>query len=166
MSRNRRSWIFGILFWVLFLISIWLNDRYRWLDAAWFIGMVLLGTVASILIVVEMARNRDGSGEYLYYKGVPRFVRWALINDEQFAKDLQKRKLWDAKRKSKRLSKSCAPEKSLISDLNNRWPSGKHLPHHLTVVGLFLFSPKSCETQSQSGLVVLCHLFSSPFNSM
>ena len=101
MTRNRRSWIFGILFWVLFLISIGLNDRYRWLDAAWFIGMVLIGAAASILIIVEMARNRDGSGEYLYYKGVPRFVRWALMDDEQFAKDLKKRKLWDAKRKSK-----------------------------------------------------------------
>jgi hypothetical protein len=28
-------------------------------------------------------------------------VRWALMDDEQFAKDLEKRKLWDAKRKSK-----------------------------------------------------------------
>ena len=99
MTRNRRSWIFGILFWVLFLISIGLTDRYRWLDAAWFIVMVLFGAVASILMIVEMARNRDGSGEYLYYKGVPRFMRSALMDDEQFAKDLEKRKAWDAKRK-------------------------------------------------------------------
>jgi hypothetical protein len=98
MSRNRRPWVFGILFWLLLLISVGLNGRYRWLDTAWVLGGVLFGAVASVLIIVEMFRSRDGSGEYLYYKGVPRFVRWVLMDDEQFAKDLKKRKLWDVKR--------------------------------------------------------------------
>ena len=72
MSRNRRSWIFGSLFWILLLMSVGLSGRYPWLDATWFIGMVLFIAVASV---------------------VPRFVRWALWDDEQF-------ELWDVKRKS------------------------------------------------------------------
>jgi hypothetical protein len=72
MSRNRRSWIFGILFWLLLLMSVGLSGRYPWLDAIWFIGIVLFIAVASV---------------------VPGFVRWALWDDEQF-------KLWDVKRKS------------------------------------------------------------------
>jgi hypothetical protein len=89
MSRNRRSWIVGILFWLLFLISIALSDRYRWLNTAWVFGGVLFAAVASVLVIVEVFRSRDGSGEYLYYRGVPRFVRWLLMDDEQLAKDLE-----------------------------------------------------------------------------
>jgi hypothetical protein len=58
-------------FWV---IAKGLSERYPWLDAMWFIGMVLFIVVASV---------------------VPRFVRWALMDDEQFA-------LWDLKQKIKR----------------------------------------------------------------
>jgi hypothetical protein len=94
MTRNRRSWIFGILFWFLFLLSIGLSGRYPWLDATWFIGIVLFVAVTSVLMVVEVFRNRDGSGEYLNYKGVPPFMRSFFMDDE----DLEKRKLWDAKR--------------------------------------------------------------------
>jgi hypothetical protein len=72
MSRNQRSWAFGILFWVMLLISVGLSGRYPWLDATWFIGILLLIAVLAI---------------------VPRFGRWALWDDEQF-------KLWDVKRKS------------------------------------------------------------------
>ena len=99
MTRSRRSWIFGILYWFLFLISIGLSGRYPWLDAPWFIGIVVFIAVASVLMIVDIYRNRDGSGEYLNYKGVPRFMRPFLMDDEQSAKDLEKRKLWDAKRK-------------------------------------------------------------------
>jgi hypothetical protein len=95
MTRNRRSWIFGILYWFLFLLSIGLSGRYPWLDATWFIGIVLFVAVASVLMIVEVFRNRDGSGEYLNYKGVPPFMRSFFMDDE----DLEKRKLWDAKRK-------------------------------------------------------------------
>jgi hypothetical protein len=103
MTRNRRSWIFGILFWLLLLVSIGLglNGRFQWLDTAWAFGRVFAVAAASVLIIVEMFRNRDGSGEYLYYKGVPRFMRSFLMDDEQFARDLEKRKVWDVKRNSK-----------------------------------------------------------------
>jgi hypothetical protein len=60
-----------------------------------FIGIVLFVAVTSVLMIVEVFRNRDGSGEYLNYKGVPPFMRSFFMDDE----DLEKRKLWDAKRK-------------------------------------------------------------------
>lgn len=73
MSRNQRTWTFGILFWVLLLTSVGLSDRYPWLDATWFVGIVLFIVVLAV---------------------VPRFGRWALLDDEQM-------KLWDLKRKSR-----------------------------------------------------------------
>ena len=63
---------FRNFFWILLLMSVGLSGSYPWLDAAWFIGMVLFIAVASVM---------------------PGFVRWALWDDEQF-------KLWDMKRKS------------------------------------------------------------------
>jgi hypothetical protein len=103
MGRNRRPWIFGILFWLLFLISIFvgLNGHFPWLDTAWAFGRVLFVAVTSVLIIVEVSRSPDGSGEYVYYRGMPRFMRSLLMDDEQFAKDLEKRKVWYSKRKSK-----------------------------------------------------------------
>jgi hypothetical protein len=73
MSRTHRSWTFGILFWVILLTSGGLSGRYPWLDATWFIGIMLFIVVVSV---------------------VPRFGQWALWDDEQL-------KLWDAKPKSK-----------------------------------------------------------------
>jgi hypothetical protein len=102
MTQNRRSWIFGILFWLLLLISIGLglNGRFPWLDKAWSLGRLLILAVTSVLIILEVSPNRGRSGEYLYYRGIPRFMRPFLLDDEQFAKDLEKRKVWDLKRKS------------------------------------------------------------------
>jgi hypothetical protein len=38
MSHNQQTTIFGIFFWLLFLASIGLalRDRWLWLEAAWF----------------------------------------------------------------------------------------------------------------------------------
>jgi hypothetical protein len=103
MSHNLRSWIFGIVFWLLYLISIsaGLNGGYRWLNTAWVLSGLLFGAVASVLLIVEVSRKRGGSGDFLYHRGVPRFMRSVMMDDEQFAKDLEKRKLWDMKRQSK-----------------------------------------------------------------
>lgn len=39
-----------------------------WLDSAWALSQVLILVVTSVLIIVEVSRSRDGSGEYLYYR--------------------------------------------------------------------------------------------------
>jgi hypothetical protein len=98
MVRNRRQWIFGILFWIVFLTSIWLglDGRFEWLDKAWAYVRVVMLAAASILVVVELNRNRKGSGEYFYDRGTPRIIASFFMDDE----DLEKRRLWNLKRKS------------------------------------------------------------------
>jgi hypothetical protein len=69
MNRNRRTWIIGISFWALLILSVGFSGRYPWLDALWFIGIVFFILVTSF---------------------VPRFAQWALWDDEQF-------KIWGVK---------------------------------------------------------------------
>ena len=76
MVRNRRQWVIGILFWIVFLASIWLGleGRYEWIDKAWaFVRLGILAAV-SILMVVEFNRARKGPREYFFDRGVWRFV--------------------------------------------------------------------------------------------
>jgi hypothetical protein len=90
MVRNRRQWILGILFWIVFLTSIWLglDGRFEWLDKAWAYVRVIIVAAASSLIVVELNRNRKGSREYLYDRGTPRLIASFFMDDE----DLEKRR--------------------------------------------------------------------------
>jgi hypothetical protein len=91
MVRNRRQWIFGILFWIVFLTSIWLglDGRYGWLDSAWTFVRFAILAAASILVIVMLNRARNGSREYFYERGTPRFIA-SFFWDE---KDLEKRRL-------------------------------------------------------------------------
>jgi hypothetical protein len=98
-SHSRQTTIFGIVFWTLFLASIGLADRYRWLDAVWFCVGWSFAAVASVFAIVERLRNRNTSNEYVggparslqssYY--LPRWMMWVLLDDEQYAKYLQQR---------------------------------------------------------------------------
>jgi hypothetical protein len=90
MVRNRRQWVFGILFWIVFLTSIWLglDDRFEWLDKAWAYVRLALFSAASIVVVVNFNRNRRGSAEYFYDRGTPRFIASFFMDDE----DLEKRR--------------------------------------------------------------------------
>jgi hypothetical protein len=92
MRLNRRTIIFGIVFWILLLASVVLDDRHRWLDTAWLFACLAFGAIASVFSIMEMFRNRRTSGEYLYYRGVPRWMRWFLQDEDQYAKDLERRK--------------------------------------------------------------------------
>lgn len=94
----KRTTIFGISFWALFLASAALSARYRWLDTAWLFACILFGIIASVFSIVEMFRNHRVSGEYIYYRGVPRWMRRFLVDDEQYSKDLERRNIADAKR--------------------------------------------------------------------
>jgi hypothetical protein len=103
MSHNQRTTIFGIAFWLVFLVSIGLavSDRWLWLEAAWFFAGWAFAAVASVFSIVEMFKNRNHSNEYgggvarslqsSYY--LPRWMLWVLLDDEQYAKYLRRRKV-------------------------------------------------------------------------
>jgi hypothetical protein len=91
MVRNRRQWVIGILFWIVFLASIWfgLAGRYEWIDEAWaFVRLGILAAV-SILMVVALYRARTSPHKYFFDRGVPRLVAAFFMDDE----DLEKRRL-------------------------------------------------------------------------
>jgi amino acid transporter len=95
MTQNRRSWIFVVIFWLLFLVSIGLNERYPWVHTAWVFAALLFAIVGSVFSISEMFRHSDGSGEYVYYRGVPRWMRWFVLDDEEYAKDKERQRIAD-----------------------------------------------------------------------
>jgi hypothetical protein len=90
MVRNRRQWIIGILFWIIFLTSIWfgISGQYAWMDKAW--GVFRLGALAtvSILAVVAYYRTHKRPGESRYDRGVWRLVAPFFMDDE----DIERRR--------------------------------------------------------------------------
>ena len=90
MSHKQQTTIFGIVFWTLLLASVGLVDRYQWLQPAWAvvcIGFLVVGAVSS---TVDMYRNRR------YSNGrdcLPRWMMWVVLDDEQYDKYLQRRRL-------------------------------------------------------------------------
>jgi hypothetical protein len=100
-SHSQQTTIFGIVFWILFLASIGLADRFRWLDAIWLCVGWSFAAVASVFVIIERLRNRNASNEFIseparrlqstYY--LPRWMMWVVLDDEQYVKYLQKRKV-------------------------------------------------------------------------
>ena len=74
MRKKYRSWIPGIVFWVLFLVSIGLARRYRWLDPIWNVAWIAFLIVIATWSVVETFRKRGKAGGYVGYRGIPRWV--------------------------------------------------------------------------------------------
>jgi hypothetical protein len=68
------------------LASIALDNRYPWLHTVWVCAALLFAIIASVFSVIEMFRQRDGLGEFVYYRGVPRCMRWFVLDDEEYAK--------------------------------------------------------------------------------
>ncbi len=75
MKRKYRSWIPGIVFWALFLGSLVLDRRYRWVDALWNAVWLLFLLVLAMCATVQIFRDRNESGGYIGYTGVP---GWAV----------------------------------------------------------------------------------------
>jgi hypothetical protein len=69
-----RSWIPGIVFWVLFLGSLALGKRYPWLDAVWYWAWMFFLLVVGLYAVTQIFRNRHETGGFVGYRGVPRWV--------------------------------------------------------------------------------------------
>jgi hypothetical protein len=74
MNRRWRSWIPGIVFWTLFLVSLGLGKRYMWLDTVWYAAWMLFLFVVAVYAVVQIFRHRHETGGYAGYRGVPRWV--------------------------------------------------------------------------------------------
>jgi hypothetical protein len=89
MRHNQQTTVFGIVFWVLFLTSIGLGlvTRYQWLDIAWFLAVYAFAAIASVFFVLEFFRNRGTPGEHR-----PRWLMWVLLDDQQYAKYLLRRR--------------------------------------------------------------------------
>ncbi|HXU10149.1 MAG TPA: hypothetical protein VN743_14225 [Blastocatellia bacterium] len=84
MTTSKSKWIAGVIFWILFLVSLALNARYRWINLIWSIALWLglLGT--SIYFVARAFHNRTLSGT----AGFPRwFLRFAFDEDERGEQD-------------------------------------------------------------------------------
>jgi uncharacterized membrane protein len=108
MSHSQRTTLFGIVFWITFLASIGFGffSRYRWLDVAWFLAVYSLAAIISVFSIVEMFKNRNTSNEYAgrparslqssHY--LPRWMMWVLLDDEQYAKYLQRRRVTPSSR--------------------------------------------------------------------
>jgi hypothetical protein len=92
MSLNKRRWTFIAAFWILFLASIALAGHYRWIKTAWVGVLLLFAAVCSIYSVLEMFRSGNVDGSYVYYRGVPRFMRWFVLDDEEYQKDIERQK--------------------------------------------------------------------------
>ena len=80
--RKRRLWIVAIIFWVWFVGSIFLQRYYPWLDAAFLYFWLFTVVIAGLYSVREMFRRGERTGEYVYHRGVPRFLRWIFESDE------------------------------------------------------------------------------------
>ena len=82
MSKAR--WITGVLFWILFLVSLALNAQYRWINWIWSIALLFGLLVTSIYFVARAIHNRTLSGTL----GYPRwFLRFAFDEDEREEQD-------------------------------------------------------------------------------
>jgi energy-coupling factor transporter transmembrane protein EcfT len=89
---NRRRWIAVIVFWILFVASIGLDPYYPWLRVVWTVLGIGLLVVGSIYSVVETSRRGYRTGEFSYYRGVPRFLWWIVLDDEEYEKRTSKSK--------------------------------------------------------------------------
>ena len=82
VKRRWRSWIPGIVFWLLFLVSLALGKRYLWLDTVWYGAWMLFLVVIAVFSVVQIFRKRDEMSGYVGYRGVPRWVVRLFGDDE------------------------------------------------------------------------------------
>jgi len=82
MSKSK--WIAGVLFWTIFLLSLALNARYRWINWIWSIALWLCLLAMSIYTVRRAIHHRTVSGT----RGYPRwFLRFAFDEDEREEQD-------------------------------------------------------------------------------
>jgi hypothetical protein len=70
---NRR-WIPGIVFWVLFLGSLALNEHHPWVDTVWVAAWLLFLIVVAVIALVQAFRHRHDTGDVISYRGTSGWV--------------------------------------------------------------------------------------------
>jgi hypothetical protein len=75
-------WIVGLAFWVWFLASLALYRAHPWVDAVFLYVWLVIMVIAGFYSVREMFQRGQRTGEYVYYRGVPRCLRWIFESDE------------------------------------------------------------------------------------
>jgi hypothetical protein len=90
MVRNRRQWMIGILFWAIFLTSLWfgMDGNFTWMDGAW--AVFRFGTLAmvSILALVAYHRARKNPIKNSYDGAIWHFLAPFFMDEE----DIEKRR--------------------------------------------------------------------------
>jgi hypothetical protein len=74
---NRR-WIPGIVFGVLFLVSLALDEHHPWVDTVWVAAGLLFLIVAAVIVLVQPFRHRGDSGGVISYRGTSGWVATLL----------------------------------------------------------------------------------------
>ena len=80
-----RSWIPGIVFWMLFLGSLALGERYAWLDTVWYLTWMLVLFVVAVVVAVETVRkSQSDPRDYVGHMGVavPRWIVRLFSGDD------------------------------------------------------------------------------------
>jgi hypothetical protein len=89
--RLKRGFIVGAVFWAVLLVSLTLGERYQWIGTAWGLGCVAFLVITSVYSVLEIFEHHHASGEYIYHRGAPRWMRWLLQDEDDYAKDIERR---------------------------------------------------------------------------
>lgn len=84
MNPKYRSWIPGIVFWVLFAGSVGFAKRFTWLDVFWHGALLLFTLFVTISVVLQIFRKWHVSAGYVYC-GVPHWVV-RLFGEEEKSK--------------------------------------------------------------------------------
>ena len=72
-KRNRR-WIPGIVFWVLFLGSIALDEQHPWVRTVWVAAWLLFLIIVALIAIVQIFRHRHDTGGVMSYRGASGWV--------------------------------------------------------------------------------------------
>jgi hypothetical protein len=91
-DMKRARWVAVVVFWILLVASIGLDPYYPWLRVVWTAGGLALLAIGSIYSLVEMSRRGYRTGEFSYYRGVPRFLWWIVLDDEEYEKRVSQTK--------------------------------------------------------------------------
>ena len=75
------GWVWAILFWILFALSLALYERYPGLDTAWYAAGKLVLLLLAVVSLVRVIRHRDRT-EAISYQGLPRWLLRFLMDED------------------------------------------------------------------------------------
>jgi hypothetical protein len=78
---KHRQWITAVVFWVLFLGSFALINRYPTLDTIWVSAACLFLFIVAVFSVIQTFRDRKETDQFSY-RGVPRWLTRFLGGDD------------------------------------------------------------------------------------